>query len=193
MGAVSTIDRNSHSLVRKPGISNHLSTKGSCHSFVDLIEITLRGSRSAREHLHGGKTKGGAVPNRPALARQHQEMTQPAYGFIPDERQDALVPGGSGVKFGSLRFYRSGIAIGGSDDPKGSGHPVDFKVRECVEAFSRTDHGHIDNRSQRDLYNLSESLLFGLVKAVDYSSDGCRVPKGNEEEAPIRKRCDAVN
>lgn len=83
--------------------------------------------------------------------------------------------------------------VGVGDDPKGSGNPVGFKARECVEAFSRADHGDVDDRSQRDLYDLSEGFLLGLVKAVDYSPDGYRVPEGNDEEAPIRKRCDAVN
>lgn len=77
------------------------------------------------------------------------------------------------------------VAVGGSDDPKGPGNPVGFKIRECVEAFSRADHGHVDDRSQRDLYDLSESVLLGLIKAVDYASDGCRIPEGNDEEAPI--------
>ena len=121
-------------------------------------------------------------------------MTQPADSLEADERQDAIVPGGSGAKFGSLRFDRSGMAtVGAGDDPKGPGDPVGFKVRECFETFSRTDHGDVDDRSQRDLNDLSEGVLLGLVKAVDYSSDGYRIPEGNEEEAPIRKRCDAVN
>lgn len=77
------------------------------------------------------------------------------------------------------------MTVGGSDDPKGPGNPVGFEVRERVETFSCADHGHIDDRSQRDFYDLSESVLLGLVKAVDYPSDGCRVPEGDEEEAPI--------
>lgn len=115
------------------GCTMHLTAKGPCHSFVNFIEITLCGGRSTRKHLRGGKAEGGAVPNRPALARQHQEVTQPADGLEPDKSQDSLVPGGSGVKFGSPRFDRSGmVAVGGSDDPKGSGNPVGFKIRECV-------------------------------------------------------------
>lgn len=77
------------------------------------------------------------------------------------------------------------MASSGSDNAEGSGNPVGFKVRESVEAFSRADHGYVEDRSKRDLQNLSECFLLGLVEAVDDASDGCRVSEGNEEETPI--------
>ena len=75
----------------------HLITQGSRHRFENSGKIPLRVHRRARQQLLCRAAEGAASPDRPALARKHQKVPQPADVLKPNKEKLVLLFYSEGV------------------------------------------------------------------------------------------------